>query len=67
MTQDEVLLEAKRGGLGGQRRAVDQSGAGLGQVAFILVGMKAVERLGDHRLQNGITKKFHPLVVIGRF
>ena len=40
VTQDEVLLEAKRGGLGGQRRAVDQSGAGLGQVAFILVGMR---------------------------
>ena len=47
----------------GQRAAVDQLGARLGQRAFVERGKFFVQLAREHELQHGVAEKFQPLVV----
>jgi len=57
-----VLPEAQVPGALGQGPAVDQLGAGFGQRALAEGGELLIQLAREHKLQDGITQEFEPLI-----
>ena len=59
--------EASSSEAGGTEGGGDGEGAAdeREQRALVAVGMKRVQRVRDHRLQDGVPEKLHPLIVRG--
>ena len=63
VAENQVRAQAERAGVLGQRAAVDQFGARLGQRAFVERGKFFVKLVGQDELQHGVAEKFQPLIV----
>ena len=61
--QNQMRAEAERAGVFGQRAAVDEFGARLGQRAFVERGKFFIKLVREDELQHGVAEKFQPLVV----
>ena len=64
--EDQMLPEAQVPGALGQGSAVDQLGAGFGQRALAKGGELFIQLAREHKLQNGITQEFEPLIGLHR-
>ena len=64
--EDQMLPEAQFAALLGQRAAIDEFGAGLGQRAFAEGGKFFVQLARQHELQNGVAEEFQPLIRLHR-
>ena len=63
VAENQVRAQAESPGMLGQRAAVDQFGAALGQRSFIERGKFFVKLVSQDELQHGVAEKFQPLVV----
>ena len=63
--QNQMRAEAEGAGVFGQRAAVDEFCARLGQRTFIERGKFLVKLLRQDELQHGVAEKFQPLIVRG--
>jgi len=59
-----MFAEAEHAAMNGERAAVDEFGAGLGEWAFVEARKFLVKFACQHELQHGIAKKLQPLVVL---
>ena len=63
VAQNQMRAEVKRAGVFGQRAAIDEFGARLGQRAFVECGKFFVKLARQDELQHRVAEKFQPLVV----
>lgn len=62
--EEEVAAQVEAAALFGEEAAVDQSGAGLGEIALTEIGEAVVELAGEDQLENRVAEEFEPLVVL---
>ena len=65
VAQHQLRAEAERAGVFGQRAAVDELRARLGQRAFVEGGKFFIQLPGEDELQHRVAEKLEPLVVRG--